>query len=820
MKQLLLEKLDWQDLLAALASHCQTEEAKNKVLNLKVGLGKQEILKSWEWTTSLCQLIHLGYCPQVGELVPIEPLLKSISLGRVLEGQELRLIYLVLSTTERLTKFIEDLADKAKAFSEIKENIVPCSELFLAIDKSIEEDGNLKDNASKALLKIRKDTKSLSHRIESKLKEFLHGHDKGTQYLQDHYFTKRLGRYVLPIRIDGRGRVAGAIIDTSVSAQTLFIEPSKIKVLNDQLIELSQLEKIEKMKILQQLSSYVKENVEKLRQNYESLVIIDYFTACALFAVKIGAQEAKLVSSPCISLIKAHHPLLYLKEPKVSRANDITLEGDQRTLIVSGPNAGGKSVILKTLGLIQVMASAGLLVPCDSQSEIYLFDTIYVELGDAQSLADSLSSFSGHVNNLKPIINQAKEKDLVLLDELATGTEPQTGAAIAQAVIESLHSKKAFVVVTTHFDQLKQIAVKDRTYRNGSMDYSLEQANPTYQLILDLPGQSFGIELAQKVGLGESLIQRAKEIRGVAHSSFDTLLIELAKKRDQLREKESSLLQKTSEVEKVTQTLNQELVTLKKKKNESIKNLVNYYDKKLEKMYADFYTLESQFKTLLEVAKEKSPKEAKDELKKLGKIKEQTEHQISLLNKSVLAIGLKKVESEPLPGKPYDIDKVKLGDQVYIIDLKKEGTIVDVIDQNHMKVEVAIGPLRVNVSTKSLRYLTSQALQKDPKQKKSQGSFRGRKNVQETSLDFQTKTNTLDVRGLDRDQTLATMWKFIDKALLRGERCAYIIHGHGMDTLKQAIRDALKNDSPYSLSFKPAQQNEGGDGVTIVSFKS
>ena len=822
MKSSLLTKLDWQDLLSSLASHCQTDEARQRALHLRLDLTKEEILKSWDWTESICHLIDLGYSPEIGELSSVESLIRGTELGRVLDGGELRLVFDVLSTTERILLFLKDLASKARAFAEIKETITPCTSLFQTLDKSLDEEGELKDTASKELAKIRKGIKSLGGRIEGKLKEFFHGNEKETQYLQDQYFTKRLGRYVLPVRLDGRGRFSGTIVDTSVSAQTVFIEPSHIKSFNDELIELAQLEKIEQMRIFKQLSSFVKEESEKIRANYAALITIDYFTACAQFALKMRAGKAEISSFPCVDLIKAHHPLLYLNDPKGSISNDIVMDGSHRTLIISGPNAGGKSVVLKTTGLIHAMAKGGLLVPCDPKSRLFLFDNLHVELGDAQSLSHNYSSFSGHLNNLKPILEKAEEKDLILLDEVATGTEPQTGAAIAQAVLERLHDRGCFTIVTTHFDGLKQIASQDHSYRNGSMEYSPGGATATYKLILDVPGQSYGLELAEKVGLDSDLVNRAREIRGNRDSSVELLLTELSHKRDELREKEEILKKKNAKVNELSQRMDKELLSVKQKKGENIKNLVSYYDKKLEKMHEDFYVLESQFKKLIKAAKTKSPLSQNEEIRKLGELKDQTENQISLLNKSILSINSEREEkTEKLPGKAYSFDQAKAGDVVYVVSLKKEGSIVDIIDSGQKKLEVAIGPLRVSVEASSLRYLSSVGPKKDSKQKKMKSFFKEkRQDSKSLSLEFQTETNTLNLRGLRRDEALNSMWKFIDKALLRGEHCIYIVHGHGMDALKSAVRGALSDKSPYSLSYKSAEQNEGGDGVTIVSFES
>ncbi|RZA10139.1 MAG: endonuclease MutS2, partial [Proteobacteria bacterium] len=320
-------------------------------------------------------------------------------------------------------------------------------------------------------------------------------------YVQDKIFTIRSDRYVVPMRVDGRGRVKGSIYDTSASGQTLYMELSEVRPMNDALLELESSEKLEILRIFKELSAQIAAELDTIDNNYKQLVELDILTAEAGLAVKLDAGPASIRDTPGLSFLRARHPILEMRQGFKTVANNVGLEDGQLSLIVSGPNAGGKTVVLKTVGLLHLMVKARLLLPLDEKSEVFLFENIFVEIGDAQNLSANLSTFSGHLMGLKPVLQEAGPDDLILLDELAVGTEPHTGSAIGQAVLEELANRKATAIVTTHFDNLKSLAINDKRFRNGSMEFSTKNLQPTYRLVLDIPGQSYGIEVAEQIGL-------------------------------------------------------------------------------------------------------------------------------------------------------------------------------------------------------------------------------------------------------------------------------------------------------------------------------
>ena len=414
-------------------------------------------------------------------------------------------------------------------------------------------------------------------------------------------------------------------------------------------------------------------------------------TAQALFALKLKANKVHITETPKVCLFAAHHPLLWLDNEKKSVANEIHLGEEQRTLIISGPNAGGKTVILKTVGMIQLMVASGLMVPCREDSQLYLFDNLYVELGDSQNLSANLSSFSGHMQGIKSILSKASKRDLVLFDELAIGTEPLTGAAIAQAVLEELSDLKVVVIVTTHYESLKHLAYSNSFYRNGSMEYALDQEKPTYHLILDIPGQSYGLELAKKIGLKLDLVERAKSLKGEGNQHLDEMIIDLTKARDKLRLKEKNYQEEVDKLKKKTLVLDEELIRFKKTKGETIQNLVKDYEKKLVKIHEEFSKMKGEFKQVVKNIQAKYLNDQQGQVQKITQVKDKTKEQIDRLNQELLDIRNKHInfdKPQKLPGHTAKFENLVLGAEVYVISLKQEGVLVKIGSSFRDKLEI------------------------------------------------------------------------------------------------------------------------------------
>ncbi|MEZ4742236.1 MAG: Smr/MutS family protein [Bdellovibrionota bacterium] len=657
-------------------------------------------------------------------------------------------------------------------------------------------------------------------KIEQQLQSMLNESDFGP-YLQDDFFTLRSERYVVPIRLDGRGRIKGSILDTSASGQTLYVEPYSIAPLNEQMQELELADKLEVIKIYRELSIAIANDLDILQTNYKELIELDFLSAQAELALALNARAIKFSDTPVIELINVRHPLINRPDGKPAVANNINITETQKCLILSGPNAGGKTVILETLGIVHLMAKSGLMIPADEESKLYLFESIFIEIGDAQDLKENLSTFSGHLLGLKKILDSATSKDLVLLDELAIGTEPQTGSAIAQAILENLVERNITVAATTHYDNLKGLAVSNCKFRNGSMEYSIRDLKPTYKLILDIPGQSYGLEVAEDSGLDPQIIDRAKQLRGHTASALDLAISQLAEQQEKLRLQHQELENKILQAKAEEARWRKEVEAIAVTRKELASKLQDRYQDELSAMKLEF---DQTIKKLREATKAKRDLSSQENPSfDSTTIKKQASQNMASFQSGLEKLNQEFDLEEQLPGAPLAFNKVQLGLSVYLIPLNKEGIVTKIGCSENDPIEVEVGALKMRVSIHDLRYIPK-ALEKQKSQKKLSLHFK-KTNTEESedkpsipNLVIPTPRNTCDLRGLDLDSAKVKMWDFLDSAVLRGESSLVIIHGHGMDRLKNGLRDALKYNSPYELAFRPGNDQEGGTGVTIVSL--
>lgn len=834
-----LEKLEWPLLVETLAGFCQTLPGRDRALALTPQLEKDAVLERWHDVEPLRRLVGQGYRPPIGELQALGHLLRAAGLGQILGGQELRQIATLLEATRKVHAFAGDFTARCTTLRRFHLHLYPMPQLLAAINKAIAPDGELNDDASDELQRIRKAKIAVRKRIEESLRKILHEGEL-LQYLQDDFFTVRNERYVVPMRLDGRGRVKGHILDTSASGQTLFIEPAAIVPINDQLQELDVEEKLEILRIFRELSTQIASDVETLTRNFDELIELDAMTGEASLAAEIDAGQIELVDEPILDLKDARHPLVGRTgaDRKSPIGNAIALSGSQRTLIVSGPNAGGKTVILKTVGMLHLMAKAGLLVPAHESSRLFLFPKIWLEMGDAQNLSANLSTFSGHLLGLKPILESARSDDLVLLDELAVGTDPQTASAIGTAILEDLASRKATCLVTTHFDDLKGLAINDARFRNGSMEFSLATLKPTYKLILDIPGQSYGIEVAEHMGLPTRILSRAKELRGRQVSALDNAVSQLMTARDQARQTQQDLERERLVAQAEKARWEQEVELLRESRRKTSQSLIDKYEERIADMRREFDDLAKQMRNAL---KESTASQSSIERDALLNLRRRAEGKLKEMDGTVQEISATYDVGSKLPGQAATRDQLAVGLPVFVLPLKKAGTILK-LGSGDEGIEVEVGIIKLRVSLHDLRILSpgegAGSSQKPAKLKP--GRHEGRtplrpattassesKTTSSTTgsagsgigFTLQTQVNTMDLRGKDVITAIEAAWNFIDRALLRGESTIILIHGHGEGTLKQAVRDALRHNCPYDVRFRPGLEQEGGDGVTIVALK-
>jgi len=814
IQELTLEKLQWPLLLEHLAHEAQTLEGRDACLQLKPKFDLEAIEQRWQDVIPLRDLLRSGYRPPIGELPEMRPIFRGALLGQILDGEMLWNVFVLLQTARNVHQFAADRMDRCRTLQRFQRAILPLPKLARTIEKTISPEGELLDDASPELQRIRAQKLSMRKKIEQMIRQLLTDQQLEA-YIQDKFFTVRSDRYVVPIRIDGRGRVKGSIHDSSDSGQTLYIELAEIRPLNDALLELESAEKIEILRIFKELSMQVAAELDILTTNYESLIELDILCAEAGLAMQLDAGKVQLRRQPGLHLSFARHPLLNLQQGAKSVANSVALEEGQLSLIVSGPNAGGKTVVLKTVGLLHLMAKARLLLPCDENSEIFLFRSIFVEIGDSQNLSANLSTFSGHLMGLKPILQNSMPEDLVLLDELAVGTEPQTGCAIGQAVLEELVNRRAICIVTTHFDNLKSLAVDDRRFRNGSMEFSTKDLKPTYKLILDLPGQSYGIEVAEHIGLPKHVIERSKDLRGRSSSAMDQILESWQSLRDEAEREKQRYSQLKIEMESQKFRWEQERAALATAKQDISNKIRARYEDQLDELKRSYNELLDDMKQT--VKEQKQLNYTPDAMREALKEKRQ---KADLMGRD-LSQSLDRLASEfrsvvELPGTPADINGLSVGSRVYIVSMGKEAMVTKVQKEPSVSIEVSAGLLKLRPSLQDLRILLEPMEAKKAKSPKGPVASPDKSQI---GLVIPTPTNSLDLRGMDTDTALDRTWGFIDKAVLRGENWVILIHGHGTDTLKRGLRKALTKDAPYALDFRPGEPEEGGDGVTVVQLR-
>lgn len=820
MEPLVHNNLEWPLLLQRLASHAQTEAGQAHCLALPLNLTRDAIEKRWHEVEPLKELARAGYKAPIGALSRMEPIFRAASLGQILDGESLRAVAHLLATVRGIHRFTSDLKSRCPTLDRFHRAIYPLPQLSQAIEKAIGPDGAILDDASPELMRVRRAKVTLRKRIETQIRQLLVDNELET-YIQDKFFTLRAERYVIPIRLDGRGRVKGSIYDTSASGQTLYIEPTVIAPLNEELLELELAEKLEILRIFKELSAHVATEHDILLGNYESLVELDALTAQACLAYDLDGLPVTLTPKPVLKLVGARHPLVKTPNGERAVANDILLKDGQTALVVSGPNAGGKTVVLKTAGLLHLMAKSGLLIPAARETEIHLFNRIFLAMGDTQSITANLSTFSGHLMSLKPILEQATGEDLVLLDELAIGTEPQTGSAIGQAILEKLAGSKVITLATTHFDSLKGLAVTDPRFRNGSMEFSTRNLKPTYNLILDIPGQSYGIEVAEHMGLPAAVIARARELRGQSETRMDGLVESLLKAREDVRSEEEGLKKNRLEMEAQKARWEEERRQLQDLRKEATRKTVERQEETFGDLKQEFYALLDEMKDALKRLRKAGSKDLASLEDDLSFLKNAGMKLVDQSNKELHRLE-ESFEVQNIPGEPCAFEDLEIGSEVFILSIAQQGLVVNLQKGTPPTVEVQAGLLKIRPAVSELRLIKKKqeaapGKKSAPQAKSAPGGGRSNQPTK-VGMVIPTATNTLDVRGYDAEKALTDMWAFIDRAVMRGETMLVMIHGHGTDTLKKTIRLALAK-APYPLNFRPGEAQEGGDGVTVVSLE-
>ena len=793
MNQKALETLEYKKIIAQLKREMGSA-ASAKLADELTPLTSEKIIKEElrSTTEAVDLIVRKGPLP-TGGLYDIREALLLAKKGGSLTMRQLLEVQNVLGISSEVVAFMHDDAlPELKYIGEMVDLIVEFTALEKEISRCILTEDEMADNASPKLKDVRRSIHQQNQAIKNKLSRIITSSSNKT-YLQDAIVTMRDGRYVIPVKQEYRSFIPGMVHDQSKGGATLFIEPQGVVELNNKLRELEVEEQLEIARILAELSSRVAEHYREIRSNLELLTKLDFIMAKGKLSCKMHASEPKIDADGELRLISARHPLI---EYKKAVPVDIRIGGDYRTLIITGPNTGGKTVSLKTAGLLVMMAQSGLHIPASHASTLPIFGEVFADIGDEQSIEQSLSTFSSHMKNIVSIIDKASYDSLVLVDELGAGTDPTEGAALAIAILERFYDSGALTMATTHYNELKKYALATSGVENAAMEFDVETLTPTYRLLIGVPGKSNAFEISKKLGLSESVIERASEHIKHGDMEFENVISSI---EDDKRKAAADRL----DAESMRAEIEERLKKLEEK------------EKAISEKRADIIAeAKREARELLRETKS-AVKDVQKDLRRLQKSGAHTNLNTGALEKSRRKINeaedlvsekvVKQVNSEPVSA-----DTLKIGDRVKLLTIGQNGTILSLPDEKG-NLMINIGALKVKARLQDLM-LINEGKDRKP-QAKSSSKYGSLLRSKSSSV-----SASINVMGKNLEDALADVEKYLDDVYMAGLDMVSIIHGRGGGILKDGIRQMLKRKK-YVDSYGAASYNDGGEGVTIVRMK-
>lgn len=788
MNSKIIEKLEYNRIIKQLSDLAITAPAKEQALTLMPSSNFDEVKKSIDQTRVLSNILRVKGPMPITDFKDIRASLKRLKVKANLNGEELGNIFLILSLAKDVSQFTADLEEReidTRPIEKTLKNLAIPEDLFKKLNQAIEYDGTVKDTASSKLMQLRHDIQSNETDIKNHMNDYISG--KHTQYLSENIVTIRDGRYVLPVKQEYKNKFGGVVHDQSASGQTLFVEPQAVLVLNNRQQNLMAQERQEINRILIELSKLAGMYQKEIKNNADALTQLDFLSAKSKLAKAMKATEPVLNQDHVIKLRKARHPLI---NPKKVVPNNIELGTSFDTMLITGPNTGGKTITLKTLGLLQLMAQAGLFITAEEGSQLTVFNEIYADIGDEQSIEQSLSTFSSHMDQIIKIMKDVTEDDLVLIDELGAGTDPEEGASLAIAILDDLRGAQAKIAITTHYPELKLYGYNRARTTNASMEFDLKKLAPTYRLRIGIPGQSNAFAIAHQLGMNETVVNKARSLMNDEDSDINKMI--------------ERLTEQTKAAEQLHETLKQNVdqsITLKRQ----LQNGLDWYNQQVQK----------QLEKAQEKADEMLAKKRQKADKIINDLKEQRRAGGQVrTNKVIEAKGaLNKLERENqnlAQNKVLQREKrrhdVSVGDTVKVLSYGQQGVITKKLADHEF--EVQIGILKVKVTDRDVEKISTQAAPK--KAERAVRSSRGLRSTRASS--------ELDLRGQRYEEALTNLDRYIDSSLLAGLNTVTIIHGIGTGAIRNGVQQYLKrNRHVKSYSYAPA--NQGGTGATIVQLQ-
>lgn len=791
-----IKTLELDKVLKMLSDSATLEDSKLAASELVPACIQHDVEALINQTTAAYSLLARFGGPSFGAAKNVNSSLARANAGGVLTMRELLDIGEVLRVIRSVYEWRFSQPGADSCLDVFFSSLCPNKALEERIFTSIVNEEEMADTASRELADIRRKIKNRSQSIREKLEGLIRS-THYQKYLREAIITQRNGRFVVPVKVEYRSEVAGLVHDTSGSGATVFVEPMSVVEANNEIRVLSGKEKEEIERILAELSALAGEVADTVKHNYDSLVELNLIFAKAHLAYKMKASVPILNTNGIIDLKKARHPLL---DPQKVVATDIYLGRDFDTLVITGPNTGGKTVSIKTVGLLTLMACCGLMIPAADNSEICVFKNVFADIGDEQSIEQSLSTFSSHMVNIADILKQADDESLVLIDELGAGTDPVEGAALAIAILERLHINGAKIAATTHYAELKAYALETPRVENGSCEFDVSTLKPTYRLLIGVPGRSNAFAISQRLGIDEQLIERANEFVSSENIRFENVV-------DSLEEARLRMETEQKKAREMTQELEQKL----KQAEDKLRQAENLRQSEYEKAQGEALKIT-----------EKARREANillaqiDELRKEAKSTNEI-NELARRAKQAMKKGLNTIDTtvNPVTSSLYEDDSYVLprplqkGDTVFLTQLGKEASVLDLPDKKG-QVQVLSGALRMRVEVSKLRLVEKKPV------KQSTASI-SRKGALESRLTA-SADNRCDLRGMTADEAILTLDSFIDSMLMSNIGEFTVIHGKGTGVLRSAVQKHLKSNK-FVKSYRLGVYGEGENGVTIVTLK-
>lgn len=786
--------LEFDKVLEKLAEFTCCEDARENALNLKPETNLASARALLSQTADAYMLLARFGGPSFGGLKNVNNALSRANAGSVLNTKELLDIAGVLRVIRTLSQWRASNAGVQCVLDPLFNALQPNKYLENAIFNAIVSEEEISDNASPALADIRRKIRIQESKVREQLDKFTRS-QANSKYLQENIITLRNGRYVVPVKNEYRGEIAGLVHDTSSSGATVFIEPMAVVEANNEIRVLQAKEREEIERILYELSAQAGDFSQSIKNSYECALELNLIFAKAQYAYKIKAMPPTLNDSGIINLRAARHPLI---DPKKVVPVDIMLGKDFDTLVITGPNTGGKTVSVKTLGLLSLMAMCGLMIPAGDRSEISVFNEILADIGDEQSIEQSLSTFSAHMTNIIKIMETAEYGSLVLIDELGAGTDPVEGAALAMSVLEALHEKGAKIAATTHYAELKAYALETPRVENGCCEFDVATLRPTYRLLIGVPGKSNALAISEKLGLDPAVIDRARELVSSENKEFENVVDRLEATRRKMEDEYKNARRLADKAQKEKEAADKQREEISKLREQELEKARSQAMRVVEQAKREAYTLLQELDKL-----KKEQQKAKDAA------------ELARRARALVKRGVEAIDSAADPVTGIDDDEnyvlprtLVVGDTVIIRDIGKSAKVLSPADRNG-NVEVQTGSIKTRVKLSNLR-LCENAPKK--KENKSSVHLQG-----ESRLNMSAATR-LDLRGMTVDDCLIELDRFIDSGLRTGLNEFTVVHGKGTGALRAAVTRYLKA-SPYVKSSRLGVYGEGEDGVTIVTLK-